>query len=84
MSKYSKLKKEILSTQDCPKAINEDTTVYIKLNKKVVVEEVVDKSDTTNEVTGPETADINVVGIVGLIALATVGFGYTIKKRRFN
>lgn len=55
-----------------------DTTVYIKL---VQLREEEQKSQG---VTNPNTSDINFYGIIITILLATIGLGYTIKKRKFN
>lgn len=55
---------------DFTNEINEDVIVFVKTAKLA-------------EVTNPETSDINVIALIGLMALGALGLGYTVKKR-FN
>lgn len=59
---------------DMTTEFTEDTTVYVKF---IALQE---DDGTAN----PETADINLITILGTILFGIVGLGYTIKKRKFN
>lgn len=52
-----------------------DVTVYVK------TKELPQKIE---EIKNPETSDINVIALISLITLGTIGLGYTVKKRKFN
>lgn len=52
-----------------------DVTVYVKT--KELPEE-------KEKVKNPETSDINVIVLISLITLGTIGLGYTVKKKKFN
>lgn len=66
------LDKELTEKFDFSTPIKEDIELFLK------VQEV--KSGEEN----PDTSDINVVALISLIALGSIGLGYTIRKRRFN
>ena len=66
---------ELTKVFDMTKPFTADTTVYLKF---------VQLREETDGTKNPNTSDINVYGTVALIFLATLGLGYTIKKRRFN
>ncbi len=58
-------------------SINEDLTLYVNI--------VSHKEDEGDEITeNPDTADINLVLVIGAMLVGSLGLGYTIKKRRFN
>lgn len=54
--------------------IEEDIELFLK----------VEELKNNEEIKNPETSDINVIALISLIALGTVGLGYTVKKRKFN
>ena len=60
---------------DMTSEFSSDVTVYVK-TKELLQE--------GEEVKNPETSDINVIALISLITLGTIGLGYTVKKRKFN
>ena len=71
------------------RVMDQDVVIYVnKVNLKVDDPEDEEKgdvnfsSDALDE--APNTADINLIAILGTIAVGGLGLGYTIKKRKFN
>lgn len=58
---------------DFSKPIVQNTTIYVKSVQK-----------REQNITNPETSDINVIASIGMIIISGLGLGYVVKKRRFN
>ncbi len=68
------LDEDLTEEFDFSTPIEEDIELFLK----------VEELKNNEEIKNPETSDTNVIVLIGLIALGTVGLGYTIRKRKFN
>lgn len=43
-----------------------------------------DNNEEGNQVKNPDTADLNILGLLGMMTLGIVGIRFTMKHRKFN